>query len=366
MSWGMFTPARPLTVGTAQRHQLEALLRAGTTPQRVARRCQTILLAGQGVANHAIAQQTGLSRPTVLATRAAFVRGGVEALRQRRTRKRGGRVLTPTLEQRILDTTLTTRPAAGTHWSVRTLAKHLGISRMMVQRVWQRHTVQPHRVEKFKLSNDPRFEEKVRDIVGLYLDPPERALVLCVDEKSQIQALDRTAPLLPLRPGLPERQTHDYRRYGTTTLFAAFNILTGKVIGTCQARHRGREFVKFLQHLEQEVPPDLEIHLIVDNYSTHKSAAVQRWLKPAKRRRFHFHFTPTSSSWLNQVERWFGLITDRMIRRGTFRSVAELERAIYQWLAHWNTDPKAFVWTATADIILDKVRRCKELAGTAH
>jgi transposase len=206
----------------------------------------------------------------------------------------------------------------------------------------------------------------VRDIVGLYLNPPERALVLCVDEKSQIQALDRTAPLLPLRPGFPERQTHDYRRYGTTTLFAAFNILTGKVIGTCQPRHRGREFVKFLHHLEQEVPPDLEVHLIVDNYGTHKSAAVQRWLKPKARRRFHFHFTPTSSSWLNQVERWFGLITDRMIRRGTFRSVAELERAIYQWLANWNTEPAAFVWTATADIILDKVRRCKELTGTAH
>lgn len=362
----MFRKAAPLAVDAGQWQQLETLARAGTTPQRVARRCQVILLASQGVANHAIAQHTGLSRPTVLATRAAFVQGGIEALRQRPRRQRAGRVLTPEGEQRILETTLKTRPLTGTHWSVRTLAKHLGLSRMMVQRVWQRHEVQPHRVEKFKLSKDPRFEEKVRDIVGLYLDPPARALVLCVDEKSQIQALDRTAPLLPLRPGFPERQTHDYRRYGTTTLFAAFNILTGKVIGTCQGRHRGREFVKFLQHLEQAVSSDLEIHLVVDNYSTHKSAAVQRWLKPAKRRRFHFHFTPTSSSWLNQVERWFGLITDRMIRRGTFRSVAELERAIYQWLANWNNDPKAFVWTATADVILDKVRRCKELAGTAH
>jgi len=366
VSWGMFTPAPPLAIDASQRQHLETLVRAGTTPQRVARRCQAILLASQGIANRAIAQQTGLSRPTVLATRTAFAQGGVEALRQRPQRKRGGRVLTPAVEQRILDTTLTTRPLSGTHWSVRTLAKHLGVSRMMVQRVWQRHEVQPHRVEKFKLSRDPQFEAKVRDIVGLYLDPPERALVLCVDEKSQIQALDRTAPLLPLRPGCPERQTHDYRRYGTTTLFAAFNILTGKVIGTCQGRHRGKEFVRFLSRLEQEVPSDLEIHLVVDNYGTHKSAAVQRWLKPAKRRRFHFHFTPTSSSWLNQVERWFGLITDRMIRRGTFRSVAELERAIYQWLATWNTDPKAFIWTATADVILDKVRRCKELAGTAH
>jgi transposase len=362
----MFAPARPLPISTSQQQELAAWVRAGTTPQRLARRCQVILLASQGVANRAIAQQTGLSRPTVLATRVAFVRGGLEALGQRPRRHRAGRVLTPALEQRILDTTLKTRPLAGTHWSVRRLAKHLGVSRMMVQRVWERHEIQPHRVERFKLSNDPKFDEKVRDIVGLYLDPPERALVLCVDAKSQIQALDRTAPLLPLRPGCPERQTHDYRRYGTTTLFAAFKILTGKVIGTCQGRHRGREFVKFLRHLAQEVPPDLEIHLIVDNYSTHKSAAVQRWLKPKARRRFHFHFTPTSSSWLNQVERWFGLITERMIRRGTFRSVAELEHAIYQWLATWNQEPQPFVWTATADVIFDKVRRCKELAGTAH
>ncbi|RPI10785.1 MAG: IS630 family transposase [Zetaproteobacteria bacterium] len=362
----MFTPAAPLAIQAAQRQQLEVLVRAGTTPQRLARRCQVILLASHGVANHAIAHQTGLSRPTVLATRAAFVRGGLEALGHRPRRQRTGRVLTPAVEQQILDATLKTRPATGTHWSVRTLAKQLGLSRMMVQRVWQRHAIQPHRVEKFKLSTDPHFEERVRDIVGLYLDPPERALVLCVDEKSQIQALDRTAPLLPLRPGCPERQTHDYRRYGTTTLFAAFNILTGKVIGTCQTRHRGREFVKFLQQLEREVPPDLEIHLIVDNYSTHKSATVKRWLKPKARQRFHFHFTPTSSSWLNQVERWFGLITERMIRRGTFRSVAELERAIYQWLATWNEQPQPFAWTATADVILEKVRRCKELVGTPH
>jgi len=362
----MFTPAAPLAIQAAQRQQLEVLVRAGTTPQRLARRCQVILLASHGVANHAIAHKTGLSRPTVLATRAAFVRGGLEALGHRPRRQRTGRVLTPAVEQQILDATLKTRPATGTHWSVRTLAKQLGLSRMMVQRVWQRHAIQPHRVEKFKLSTDPHFEERVRDIVGLYLDPPERALVLCVDEKSQIQALDRTAPLLPLRPGCPERQTHDYRRYGTTTLFAAFNILTGKVIGTCQTRHRGREFVKFLQQLEREVPPDLEIHLIVDNYSTHKSATVKRWLKPKARQRFHFHFTPTSSSWLNQVERWFGLITERMIRRGTFRSVAELERAIYQWLATWNEQPQPFAWTATADVILEKVRRCKELVGTPH
>jgi transposase len=234
-----------------------------------------------------------------------------------------------------------------------------------VHRVWQRHDVQPHRVERFKLSSDPRFEEKVRDIVGLYLNPPDRALVLCVDEKSQIQALDRTAPILPLRPGLPERQTHDYKRYGTTTLFAAFNILNGKVIGTCQQRHRSLEFVKFLNHLEKQLPPEQEIHLIMDNYCTHKSAEVQRWLKPKKRKRFHFHFIPTSSSWLNQVERFFALITGRMIRRGTFHSAQELEKAIYHWLGSWNGDPAPFVWKASADVILDKVRRCKELSKTA-
>ena len=210
---------------------------------------------------------------------------------------------------------------------------------MMVHRVWQRYDVQPHRVEKFKISNDPQFEEKVRDVVGLYLEPPDRALVLCVDEKSQIQALDRTAPILPLRPGLPERQTHDYKRHGTTTLFAAFNILNGKVMGCCLPRHRGREFVKFLPQLEKEVPPDLEVHLIVDNYSTHKSAAVRRWLKPKKRRRFHVHFTPTSSSWLNQVERWFALITDTHDPPRNFSQRRRTGAAIYQWLANWNNEP---------------------------
>lgn len=356
----MFTPADALSLNSSQKQVLESLARAGSTPQLLARKCNVVLLASEGTPNHAIAQQTGLSRPTVIATRSAFVAGGVEAIRRRQKRKRSRRVLTPELEQKILDTTLKTRPPDATHWSVRTLASHLGVTRTLVHGVWQRHEVQPHRVEKFKLSNDPKLEEKVRDVVGLYLNPPDRALVLCVDEKSQIQALDRTAPILPLRPGLPERQTHDYQRHGTTTLFAAFNILNGKVIGSCLPRHRAKEFVRFLNQLEREVPPDRDVHLVMDNYSTHKSAAVQRWLKPKKRRRFHFHFTPTSSSWLNQVERLFGLITDRMIRRGTFHCVDELERAIYQWLANWNNEPRPFVWKATADVILDKIRRCRE------
>jgi len=362
----MFAPVAALALDSDQAKRLDALIRSGLTPQRVARKCRVILLASQGMANHAIAQEIGLSRPTVIAIRLAFARQGVEGISQPSKRKKKSPTLTPELQQKILDITLKTKPLRETHWSVRTLARHLGLSRNMVHRVWQRFDIQPHRVEKFKISNDPKFEEKVRDIAGLYLNPPDRALVLCVDEKSQIQALDRTAPLLPLRPGLPERQTHDYKRHGTTTLFAAFNILNGKVMGSCLPRHRSREFLKFLKQLENEVPPDLDIHLILDNYSTHKSQEVQSWLRSKKRKRFHLHFTPTSSSWLNQVERWFALITERMIRRGTFLSVQELERSIFEWLAKWNDAPKPFVWKATADVILDKVRRCKELSGTPH
>lgn len=361
----MFSAAAPLAVSADQKRELELLVRNGNSPQKIALRCRLLLLAHEGVANHAIAEQLGISRPTVLALRAAFAKDGMAAVTGIRRRKRSRKVLTPELEQRILDTTLKTRPVDGsTHWSVRTLARQMGVSRTIVHRVWQRHDVQPHRVERFKLSNDPQFEDKVRDVVGLYLNPPDRALVLCVDEKSQIQALDRTAPLLPLRPGLPERQTHDYKRNGTTTLFAAFNILNGKVIGACQEQHRSREFVKFLNQLEKNLPADQDVHLIMDNYCSHKSAEVQVWLRPKKRKRFHFHFTPTSSSWLNQVERFFALITSRMIRRGTFHSADDLEKAIYRWLAHWNESPKPFVWKASADVILDKVRRCKELSRT--
>ncbi len=362
----MFTPATAVNLSKEERATLETLARAGTTTQRLARRCRVILLAAEGTPNRAIARQVGVSRPTVLTVRAAFARGGREALRHDQKRQRSRRKLIPTLEKQLVETTLHTKPPGATPWSTRTLARQLGLSHMTVQRAWQRHELQPHRVEKFQLSNDPHFEAKVRDVVGLYLNPPDHALVLCVDEESQIQALDRTAPILPLRPGLPERRTHDDERHGTTTLLAAFNILTGKVIGQCLPRHRGREFVKFLQPLEQEVPPDLEVHLIMDNYSTPKSPPVQRWLKPPKRQRFHFHFPPTSSSWLNQVERWFAEITRKRIRRGSFNSVQELESAIYEYLAVWNETPKPFVWRATADSILDKVRRCKELNGTGH
>jgi DNA-binding CsgD family transcriptional regulator len=265
----MFRPAAALALSEEQKSELEARLRNGQTPQKVAMRCRVVLFAAQRVANGSIARQLNLSRPTVLALRSAFARDGMTAITGIRRRKRAATVLTPEVEQKILNTTLQTRPGDGsTHWSVRMLARHLRMSRTLVHRVWQRHEVQPHRVERFKISNDPHFEDKVRDIVGLYLNPPDRALVLCVDEKSQIQALDRTAPILPLRPGLPERQTHDYKRHGTTTLFAAFNILNGKVIGACQARHRSTEFVRFLNHLERQLPADQDVHLIMDNYCT--------------------------------------------------------------------------------------------------
>src|SRR5574341_183608 len=351
-------------VSAADRAVLEQWLRSPTVPQEWGLRAKILLASAAGEGVRAMARRLEVSPTTVCLWRERYRKEGLAGLR---TQPRPGRPrrISQAKERSVVEATLRP-PKVATHWSARRLAKQVGLSSATVHRIWQKYGLQPHRVKRFKFSTDPDFDSKLADVIGLYLDPPERALVLCVDEKSQIQALDRTAPLLPLRPGYPERQTHDYRRYGTTTLFAAFNILTGKVIGTCQGRHRGREFVRFLRHLEQAVPPDLEVHLIVDNYSTHKGAAVQRWLKPKARRRFHFHFTPTSSSWLNQVERWFALITDRMIRLGTFHSVAELEHAIYQWLANWNQEPQPFVWTATADVILDKVRRCKELTGTAH
>src|SRR5579863_3042218 len=359
----MFAPAAALSLQESQVHQLRSLARAGTTTQRVARRCRVILLAHEGTSNNAIAEQLGLSRPTVNATRAAFLRGGIEAIQKDPKRKRSRRVLNKELEQRILDTTLKTKPPEGTHWSVRGMAQRLGVSRMLVQRVWQRFDVQPHRVERFKLSNDPQFDEKVRDVVGLYLNPPDQALVLCVDEKSQIQALDRTRPILPLRPGLPERQTHDYKRYGTTTLFAALEVATGKVIGKCQRRHRSQEFLRFLEEVDEQLRTEQEIHLVMDNYGTHKTPKVKRWF--ARHPRYHLHFTPTSASWLNQVERFFAEITRRRIRRGTFNRVRELEQAIQDYLQHHNQNPKPFVWTATADAILSKIQRfCERTSET--
>lgn len=269
--------------------------------------------------------------------------------------KRPGPARTVTDEhvEDVIVRTLETTPEGATHWSTREMAKQSGLSQSTVSRIWRTFGLKPHQVDTFKLSKDPQFIEKVRDVVGLYLDPPERAIVLCVDEKSQIQALDRSAPVLPMMPGMPERRTHDYLRGGVTTLFAALNAATGEVIGSLHRRHRAVEFKKFLAKLDKEVPAGLDVHLICDNYATHKTPAIQKWLLTHPR--FHMHFTPTSSSWLNQVERWFGLLTDQQIRRGVHKNVQALEKDIRDWITHWNEDPKPFTWTKSADEILERL-----------
>jgi len=349
---------------TNQEKRLKSLVGSGKTPQKLARRARIVLLAGAGLANHAIAARLGISRPTVLLWRHRFQRSGVPGLMKDARRPGRKKALAPAVIQRVVEATLQTTPPAATHWTVRTMAQAQGLSRMTVHRIWQQHGLQPHRVETFKLSRDPHFVAKLRDVVGLYLDPPDKALVLSVDEKSQIQALDRTAPLLPLRPGIPARQTHDYKRHGTTTLFAALSLLDGRVIGECLPRHRSKEFLRFLAKVDRETPPELALHLIVDNSSTHKSPPVKRWLK--RHPRVHLHFTPTGSSWLNMVERWFRDITQRRIRRGTFGSVKALIAAIDEYLREYNQAPTRFVWTKDADMILAKIHRCKQALGTAH
>ena len=360
----MFTPARPLHVDENQRKRLQHLARCGKTPQKLALRARIILAAGEGRPNHAIARQLGVSRPTVLLWRRRFAFHGVPGILKDAPRPGRRKAISPEKVKQVVEATMHTTPPDATHWSVRSMAKAQGLSRMTVHRIWKQHRLQPHRVENFKFSNDPHFVEKLRDVVGLYLNPPEHALVLSVDEKSQIQALDRTQPLLPLRPGLPARQTHDYQRHGTTTLFAALNMLDGTVIGECLPRHRSQEFVRFLKKIDRETPGDLDLHLIVDNYSTHKSPVGKRWL--AKHKRFHLHFVPTSSSWLNMVERWFGEITRKRIRRGTFKSVPQLIDAITEYLEHHNGAPVPFVWTKDADMIVAKINRCKAALGTGH
>jgi transposase len=360
----MFTPAAALFVDDNQRKRLKHLAASGQTAQKVALRARIVVLAGEGRPNHAIARELGVSRPTVLLWRGRFAAGGVQGIVKDAPRPGRRKGISAEAVKRVVETTMQTTPPDATHWSVRSMAKSQGLSRMTVQRIWKQHNLQPHRLEHFKFSRDPQFVEKLRDVVGLYLNPPEHALVLSVDEKSQIQALDRTQPLLPMRPGIPARQTHDYRRHGTTTLFAALSMLDGKVIGQCMPRHRSKEFIRFLRKIEQQTPGDLELHLIVDNYSTHKSPAVKRWL--ARHQRFHLHFVPTGSSWLNMVERWFGEITRKRIRRGTFKSVPQLIAVITEYLAHYNGEPTKFVWTKDADMIIAKINRCKEASGTAH
>jgi len=358
----MWESAEALSVSPKDRRELTRLVRNPRTPQKLALRASIVLGAADGVSNNQLAQELATSRPTVIQWRRRYQRGGVEGLLQ--DAPRPGRKKQITAEQiaTIIDATLHTSPKDATHWSARTLAQAQGVSHSTVFRIWQSYGLQPHRIESFKLSTDPHFAAKVRDIVGLYLNPPDRALVFSVDEKSQIQALDRTQPLLPLRPGIPARQTHDYTRHGTTTLFAALDVLTGKVIGSCQPRHRHIEFLSFLEALDRAAPRRRQIHLILDNYGTHKHPAVQGWFRAHPR--YHLHYTPTGSSWINLVERWFAEITRKRIRRGTFRSVGELVRAIREYIRENNKAPRPFVWTAPASSILRKVRHCKEALDT--
>lgn len=354
----------PLTLSAQDRVTLDTWIHARNTPQKVVFRSRIILLAASGMPNRRIAQQLETSRPTVILWRNRFVSGGPAALTEDEPGRGRKPEISATKVKQIVEATLHTHPENATHWSVRTMAAEQAISPATVQRIWDAHGLQPHRNETFKVSRDKRFVEKLTDVVGLYLNPPEKALVLCFDEKSQIQALDRTQPGLPLKKGRCGTMTHDYKRHGTTTLFAALNVLEGTVIGECMPRHRHQEFLKFLRKLNRETPSELALHLILDNYSTHKHDAVRRWLN--RHRRFHLHYTPTSSSWLNLVERWFREITDKRIRRGSFHSVAELEQAIQDYLQHNNQQPKPFVWTASVEKILAKVGRCKAILETLH
>jgi transposase len=348
-------PAAPLVLDPGQRELLESLAKSRTAEHRVVQRAQVLLHAADGMSNADIAILAGVTRPTVRAWRAGFVTRGLSDLgKVAPGRGRKASIPQETID-RIVELTLHHKPVGATHWSCRSMAAEAGVSPATVQRVWTARGLKPHLVETFKLSNDRRFEEKLVDVVGLYLNPPDKAVVLCMDEKSQIQALDRTQPSLPLKPGRAGTMTHDYKRHGTTTLFAALDVLTGKVIGKCFARHRHDEFLRFLRTIDMSVPRKLQVHLIVDNYGTHTHPNVKAWL--AKHPRFHLHFTPTSSSWLNLVERWFAELTGKMIRRGVFHSVGDLVEAIEEYLRVHNDDPKPFMWTATAESILEKVRR---------
>jgi transposase len=357
-------PIPPLTITDEERATLERWARRPTTAQAVAQRARLILRCAAGTTNTRVARDLHLTKQTVGKWRARFLAKRLDGLLDE-PRPGAPRTVSDTDVERVLTRTLETKPADATHWSIRSMAQACGLSRSTVNRIWHAFALQPHRSETFKLSKDPLFIEKVRDVVGLYLNPPDRALVLCVDEKSQIQALDRTQPLLPLRLGQAERRTHDYVRHGTRSLFAALDAKSGRIIGQLHRRHRAIEFRKFLDTIDAAVPSSLDVHLILDNSSTHKTPRIHRWL--ARRPRFHLHFTPTSSSWLNLVERWFAMLTDKQLRRGTHRSTHALEAAITAYIALSNAAPKPFVWTKTADEILASVARfCHRISGSGH
>jgi transposase len=343
---------KPFVLSPWERQRLQQWSRRRKTAQALALRARIILCSATGITNTDVAQELGVSVQTVGKWRRRFIAHRLDGLSDA-PRPGQPRKITDSDVERVVRMTLEEKPGDATHWSTRSLAAATGLTQNAILRIWHAFGLQPHRVETFKISPDPLLVEKVRDIVGLYLNPPDRAMVLCVDEKSQIQALDRTQPILPLRPGQPERQTHDYKRHGTTTLFAALNAKTGEVIGECHRRHRAIEFRKFLNTIDQSVPRDLDVHLILDNYGTHKTPSIHRWL--LRHPRFHLHFTPVGGSWLNLVECWFSALTNKQIRRGTHRSTLALERAIRDYLGAVNADPRPFVWSKTADEILRKI-----------
>ncbi|MEU4134623.1 IS630 family transposase, partial [Streptomyces wuyuanensis] len=343
---------------------LQSWVRRRSSAQSLALRSRIVLECAEGHAIAEVARRLRITTDTVRTWRRRFLERRLDGLCDE-PRPGVPRKITDADVERVIVKTLEETPKNATHWSTRSMAASTGMSQSAISRIWRAFGLQPHRAETFKLSKDPLFVDKVRDVVGLYLDPPERALVLCVDEKSQIQALDRSQPVLPMMPGVPERRSHDYVRAGTTTLFAALDTATGKVIGSLHRRHRATEFKKFLIKLDREVPRELDVHLILDNYVTHKVPAVKKWL--AAHPRFHLHFTPTGSSWLNLVERWFAELTTKKLRRGVHRSVQALERDIRTWLADWNTNPRPFTWTNTADEILDKVATyCRRISDSGH
>lgn len=347
-----------------EREQLERWSRRPKSAQALALRARIVLAAAEGLKNTEIAQRLGIAHASVRKWRNRFAEHRLDGLTDE-PRPGRPRTVTDAQVEDVIVATLERAPKDATHWSTRSLAKELGLSQSAVSRIWRAFGLQPHRQDTWKLSKDPLFIEKVRDVVGLYLNPPERAVVLCVDEKSQIQALDRTAPILPMLPGVPERATHDYKRSGTSSLYAALDVTSGKVLGALHSRHRAIEFKQFLQTIDREVPADLDVHVVLDNSSTHKTPAIQRWL--AAHPRFVLHFTPTSASWLNLVERWFAELTSKLLKRGTHRSVRELNADIRAWIETWNQDPRPFVWTKTADQILESIARyCNRINESRH
>jgi len=357
-------PKSPITLSKEEDEQLTSIANSRSLPHGLVRRARIVLMAADGVPNRAIAEKVNLSAQMVSKWRNRFLQQGISGLHDE-LRPGRPRSISDEKVALLIRKTLQTKPQDATHWTIRSVAKETRLSRPTVHRIWQTFGLQPHRQRHFKLSTDPFFIEKVRDIVGLYLNPPDKAMVLCVDEKSQIQALDRTQPLLPMGLGYVEGVTHDYVRHGTTTLFAALDIATGQVLTRCKQRHRHQEYLDFLKHVDTNVPQGLDIHLVVDNYSTHKHAKVKRWL--AAHPRYQVHYIPTYASWLNQVEIWFNLITQRAIRRGTFKSVKELIAKIEQFVKRYNAKSCPFVWTATADSILEKIKRlCQCISETGH